>query len=723
TGLICTRVSRVRQAGIVFFAVGALMVPLNFVGAYAFFFSDDDIDPTGLWLAGSLASALFYAAVSLLGIGRWYAVPLIAALHSALAAALVLAGAPPEAYPGSFIALNLLLTAPSIVAMGRVSDAFGRIGLWTAHAFVPLALIAALAIAGASDSEEFVSTRWFLPPTAAIATVFYVVQALWSRRAYPSLEPYLSFAALAVAGGAAVTLVYALDVGQQWYGPAVAIVGWLYAAGSERFAPDWPGRRHTQWLALGSITVSWLLFEAIYGDFSRIGAGVHFSAAAFYLGAARLVQGNLSTFELRLTGDRDGRAEDYRLPLAAPFLYAAGLVSGIGFYHLLVSLPAAETADASDLAIAFFGASLGVAAIAATMRWWWPQMRLHMYAIAAGTSLFVLLAAVDNEGQVALLLTVYAAVALALTLWEMEPLALSMPGVYGFFAILAAWRFYEPNDAYLPLTYSAIATGLFAFYAAFRRQMPAWTDVALALAFLFAVVAPLAGWIRLSSLADPQGLVGSISFEETALYQTSAAAVAIVGLLLLAQAWLVRRIEFAAGASALLMVALLLEIGHFRPENVQAYTAPLGVYLLAAGILASRVRELPEEIETFIEPLQALGAAVIMGPSLVQSWQPGGWPYALILLGEGLAFLGLALVQRQLWLLGTAMGFVVLEAFRYLFEGGRALPDWVTLTLAGLVLLAAGTAILLGRDTWLQWQASAQQWWRREPLPSRPRIS
>jgi len=88
---------------------GGLMVPLNFVGAYAFFFADEEIDPTGLWLAGSLTSALFYGAVSLLGMGRWYAAPMVVAVFSGLAAALVLTDAPPEVYPGSFIALALVV--------------------------------------------------------------------------------------------------------------------------------------------------------------------------------------------------------------------------------------------------------------------------------------------------------------------------------------------------------------------------------------------------------------------------------------------------------------------------------------------------------------------------------------------------------------------------------------------------------------------------------------
>ena len=846
-GLFCLRIPRVQQAGVAFFAIGALLVPLNFVGAYAFFFADDEIDPTGLWLAGSLTSALFYGAVSMLGMGRWYPVPMITAILSSLAAVLVLADAapaaypgsfialafvlaapsvlplprvrevfglfgslaahgvvplaflaalamagaieggeaswlaaslmsvlfygavsllglgrldsvptvwypapmavallsslgavlvladaPPEAYPGSFIALALLMAAPSVLPLGRVSEVFGPVGSLAAHAVVPLAFLAALAItpfAADGDSERAfeLATRWYLPPTAALAALFYWTQAPWVRRAYPDIEPIVTVAALTVTGGAALTLVYALDVGRQWYGPAVAIVGWLYAGGSEGFGPRWFGQRYLGWLALGAITVSWLPFVWIYADFPRHGAGVHFAAVAFYLSAARLVKLDIPLFQLVApTGRPKQEPESYRVPAAVTLMYAAGLTLGIGFYHLLASLPAAETAEASDLALAFFGLSLGVAAVAATMRWWWPDMRLHVYAIALGMSLFVLLGSVDVEGRVALLLAVYTGVALALALWEREPLALALPAAYGFFALLAAWRYYEPNDAYLPLVFSAVGYGLFAAYALLHQrdergsaELAGWALVTQVLAFGYVIVAPAVGWIRLSMLADAEGFVGTERFEETALYQTAAASVLLVGLLALAQSWLVRRVELAAGASAVLMVALLLEIGHFRPENVQAYTAPLGVYLLVGALLASRIRALPVDARSLIGPLQAVGAVVLMGPTLVQSWEEGGWPYALILFGESLVVLGLALVQRSPWLLAPAVGFTVLDALRYLFDAARVLPNWATVALAGLLLLAAGMAILLGREQWTRWQQMVQAWWKGDPLPSK----
>lgn len=715
-GLFCLRIPRVQQAGVVFFAVGSLMVPITFGGAYGLYLSEDEIDPTGLWLAGSLTSMVFYGAVSFLGVGRWYPAAMVIAALSGLGAALTLADAPPEAYPGSYIAAGLLLTTPSLAPSRRVRDVFGPICLVSAHLVVAPAALIALAMTQAVESgEDFeLRTRWYLPPTAALAALFYWTQAFWARRFFPQGAPILTVAALAVTAGAAVTVVFAIDAGEEWYGVAVAIVGWLYAAAGWRPRLRWFGQLYADWMAVGAITASWLLFAAPYGDIPRIGAGVHFSAAAFYLLAARLTFAKMLSLPAAFETDR----EDLRETVTTAFIYAGGLVLGIGYFYLLSSLPAAEGAGASDLALPFFGLSLGIAAVAVSMRWWWPDYRLHVYAIAAGMSLFVLLSAVDGEGQVTVLLAAYTAVSLALALWEREPFALTVPSAFGFVCLLAAWRHYEPIDLYLPLAVAGIGAVLFAAYATLRRRDTAWPPVLLALALAYLVAAPITGWVRLAILADSEGFIGAHSFEETALYQTSAGAVVLLGVLVAVAGWLEQRMEFVAGASTLLMVALLLQVGHFRPENVQAYTAPLGVYLLVGASLAFRIRNLPDGVEAFVQPLQALGAAVLMGPSLAQSWDDGGWPYALLLLGEGLLLLGVALVQRWVWLLSTATSFIVLDALRYLFNATQLLPNWAILALAGTFVMAAGVAILLGRERWTLWQQSLQAWWRRAPEPS-----
>jgi hypothetical protein len=942
TGVFCLKFPPVRQAGVVFFAVGALMVPLNFVGAYVFFHSDRNIDPTGLWLAGSITSALFYGAVSMVGIGRWYPVPAMGAIISAYVAVLALADAPPESYPVSAAALAALLSMPHLFKLGKISDTFGFVGacagqvlfplavlvtawvvwavgeerqagwqpdwppvwlnislcsavfyiatamlsnrelrpyaasiavgaigssiaaimfmvdaplmayspffvcvgaaLWlpgvlklgkvsevfgevaywgaqvivpatitatlasaeTQNEFVPLwlsvslcgaifytatamladedfrpfAAVAAIAGMGSAlgallvfvdappeaypgsfvalaiifaivgtlklgrPSEVFgevglyaahfvvpaagaaallmvnshTATTWYLPLTGVAATLFYGMQAFLADRRHQDIEPPLSGAALAVSGVTAVSLVYALGLGREWYGPAIAIVAWVYLLGSEGVGPKWFGQRYLSWMALITIAIAWLPFEELYLDFPRHGAGVHFAAVGLYLVAARLMTSTIPLADFIDVTDPESRARAYRLPLSIPLVYAASVTLAIGFFHLLASLPAAEGAGESDLAWPYFGLSAGLALAAAATRWFWPLIRPHVYVVALGLSLGVLLSAADQQGQVALLLALYTGLSFALVLWEREPLALVLPAAYGFFAILAVWRCYSPADAFLPLALSALACALFAAFALLRHRYERWSQVAGALAFTYAVVAPVVAWVRLSDLAQPSGFVSVQHFEKTLLYETAAASVAVLAFLLAGLCWFQRRVEIAAGATALMMVALLLEIGHFRPDNVQAYTAPLGVYVLAGSLLALRLRTLPADVRDAVGIGELLGTLLILAPTFLQSFEHGAWAYGIILLVEGLALVGVAVVRRRLWLLGSSMGFVVADGLHYLFfSGGPALPNWVLLAIAGMLVMAAGTAILLGRDQWTRWQSSVESWWNSGP--------
>jgi hypothetical protein len=938
TGVLCLRFPRVQQAGLVFFAVGALMVPLNFVGAYVFFHSDRNIDPRGLWLAGSITSALFYGAVSMIGVGRWYPVPTVAAIISAFIATLALAEAPAEvwpvsalvvatflsvpylfklgkvsdifgavgavagqflfplaalatawtvwavgeerpagwqpdwrplwlnvslcsavfyvatamlanrelrsyaagpavaaigsavaaimfladaplaAYPPVFVCFAVALWAPSLLKLRKVSDIFGEVAYWSAQIVVPLTIVAALASAQTQNeflrlwlnvslcgaifyaatamfaNEDFrpfaavaaitgmgsalgallvlvgappeaypgsfvalaiafaavgsldlgrvrkvfgeatlyashfavpiaglaavlmvnshSATGWYLPLTAVAAALFYGAQAVFADRRHTEIEAPLTVAALALAGGAAVSLVYALDVGREWYGPAVAMVAWAYFLGSERIGPRWFGQRYLGWMALVAITAAWLPFEKLYLDFPRYGAGVHFAAVALYLVAARL-----TAVKICLTGvfeavDPQSRQRAYLLPLSIPLIYAAGVTLAIGMFHLLSSLPAAEGAGESDLAWPYFGLSAGVALAALATRWLWPAARPHVYAIALGLSLAVLLMASDQGGQVALLLAVYTGLSLALAAWEREPLTLPLPAVYGFFAVLAAWRFYTPPDACLPLALTGIGCGLFAAHSLLRRRCRRWSLVSVTLAFAYAVVAPIAAWVRLGDLAQPGGFVGAQHFEKTLLYETAAASVGVLAVLLAGFGWLRRRLEIAAGATVLMMVALLLEVGHFRPDNVQAYTAPLGVYVLTAALLALRVSRLPADAREAAGVGELAGALLIIAPTFVQSFERGAWAYGFILLFESLGLVGVAVLRRRLWLLGASTGFVVADGLHYLFfSGGPALPNWALLAIAGTLVMAAGTAILLGRQQWTRWQVAIEEWW------------
>jgi hypothetical protein len=191
----------------------------------------------------------------------------------------------------------------------------------------------------------------------------------------------------------------------------------------------------------------------------------------------------------------------------------------------------------------------------------------------------------------------------------------------------------------------------------------------------------------------------------------------VLGVLLGIKAYLEGSLPIAGVSSAVLLAALLLEIAHFRPDNVQAYTVPTGLYLLAVALVLSRYGSLPEDLSPVLERLYGLGPTIVMAPSFVQSLHQGAWEYGLALLLEAVAFLTLALVLRRIWLLTISVSFVVANALHYLFfEPG--LPTWATLSLIGTMLMAAGTAVLIARDRWPEIQAQVLAWWQRTPPPS-----
>jgi hypothetical protein len=122
-----------------------------------------------------------------------------------------------------------------------------------------------------------------------------------------------------------------------------------------------------------------------------------------------------------------------------------------------------------------------------------------------------------------------------------------------------------------------------------------------------------------------------------------------------------------------------------------------------------RFKLIPElaEVAPFVE---ALGAAMIMLPSFVQSLD-AGYRYQWILLAEALGFLTLSIVLRRRGMLAAALSAMVLVAGRMLVDAVNALPSWVIVAIAGSALLGIGMGILLGRDRWSAWQEALMGWW------------
>jgi hypothetical protein len=198
-------------------------------------------------------------------------------------------------------------------------------------------------------------------------------------------------------------------------------------------------------------------------------------------------------------------------------------------------------------------------------------------------------------------------------------------------------------------------------------------------------------------------------FETSALYEWSTLATGLVGLLALAESSIARRGWVVVAGSAVMLVAILLQIGRFHPDNIQAYTAVIGAYFVLLGLVGlSRYRLVPGLDETAVY-VEALGAAVIMFPSFLQSID-GGWQYEVILLVEAAAFFaaGVALQRRGI---SARRSGPCARRGRVLFDALNALPNWIVALIIGMALLAVGLGIMISRDRWTRWEEKVASWW------------
>jgi hypothetical protein len=150
-------------------------------------------------------------------------------------------------------------------------------------------------------------------------------------------------------------------------------------------------------------------------------------------------------------------------------------------------------------------------------------------------------------------------------------------------------------------------------------------------------------------------------------------------------------------ASAGLLVALLMAIATREPSNVQAYTAPIGVYLIVMAFTYRHTAPIIEPHLQLHEAVMVVGALFLVLPPASQSFDPDGRVYGLELIGIGIAMLlgGLALHGR--WLVASALVTITATAGGW-SPAATAVPYWALLGVAGTVLIAAGLLSL--RAAW-----------------------
>lgn len=657
------------------FAVEALAPCAAFFGAMAFVRSQRfDITATAIGVTMVSAAIVYTTDLS----PQYYAAAFI--VPSIVGAALV------RWAPGAGPALGGLHKAwrDDLMVSARAGAALG-------------ASIAVLgAIAATIDGEARPAYTYALLPVAlAGAAAVYGIEA--SRRKSAATTGAFLF----VLGGAAVSVPFAFQADAEYYGLALSATALLYAAGGA-WTPAWLHRGAREALAAFGAAAATLPFEGAYANAPQIGAITHFGAALLF-GAAAVIDDSKRT-----AGSLLDMPSLSKLRLAMGWLYAAGVAAVIGYLWTLRAVEPDQQTIQGAAAFALLAASLAFIATGAALRRWRAEFSPHMYVMSLALALGSV-ALAGGAGVLSAVLAVHIAAYVALALYERQPLCAAPAAVFGFALVEALRRYAGADLATIPLAYSGVAIASYAGVVALRRTAASWSGALRMCGAIYGLAAPAVGFALVAAQSEA-GMVEGAALETSALYQVSTLAVALVGVIALVESAIAHRRWIIVPASAVLLVALLLQIARLQPDDVQAYAIPVGVYLLLLGVAGlSRLKLIPE-LEPAAVYVEAIGAATIMLPTFVQSFG-GGWYYQVVLVVESAAFFSAGVALRRRGMLSAAITFIVLVAGRALFDAVYAMPNWVVVMIAGMALLGIGMGILAGRERWDRWQRTLLSWW------------
>jgi uncharacterized membrane protein len=175
-----------------------------------------------------------------------------------------------------------------------------------------------------------------------------------------------------------------------------------------------------------------------------------------------------------------------------------------------------------------------------------------------------------------------------------------------------------------------------------------------------------------------------------------------------------RHRDVSVAGTAGLLAAGLLCIAIAQPSNIQAYTLPLGVYLVCLGMTYRQTRPLFGEHMASHEGIIAAGIICLALPPVVQSFGTDSQQYLLELVAEGAVFLILGFILAARWLVAGGVLTYAGIAIRVLELFGTRAPYWLTLAVVGMACLGVGVLLLFQRERWDGARNRLSRWWLRE---------
>jgi hypothetical protein len=271
---------------------------------------------------------------------------------------------------------------------------------------------------------------------------------------------------------------------------------------------------------------------------------------------------------------------------------------------------------------------------------------------------------------------------LVIAWWRVRPwLAVAGVALLAVATIFAA-RMGNNHDTAIPaglvlLSWLVMATTI----ALQRAERGAHLGQVLRLAAIGVGFVAIVAAVGANGEADP----GSTGWHVMAFTLVMAAA------LVATEGWLRQDRRWVIGASVLAMAALLLQIGGQEPSNIQAYTVPVALYLLALGWFSRRNRSLRDV-------LLALGSVALLAPPLLAAQADGDATQLLIGGVEALVLLVAGTFLRLRVAIAAGVAAITLIALRFLVDAALALEGWITLLAGGLLLLVIGTVLTIWKD-------------------------